>query len=222
MAFHDASRRAYLKLPGAPKTAPSPTACLCVQLRSHRHRPTFATLRTQRPPRRPNAHPGCTPSSIPDPFAPACPKEASLSRSTRSRPCPIQTHTAPTSSKRLRQFFPPLRPNSATSLTLLKHTHIRAIIAHVRNRPRGPDSLPPKQGKAPWHSQRRPSWTPGGGKDPCPNLPRGVTVVGQKLTPGITDSHSTGDYVSEEAHRMSQNLTNPGGGSTDDGGRQAI
>ena len=83
-------------------------------------------------PGRPNAHPGRNPSPKPDQFAHLYPKITSLSRATRSRPCPIQPHTRPTSSPRLRNFFPPIRPNPAISPSLLKHTHSRATLAYAR------------------------------------------------------------------------------------------
>ena len=70
-------------------------------------------------------------------------KKASLSRPTRSRPCLIQSRARPTSSSRLHHFFPPIRPDPAISPPLLKYTHIRATLAHARDRPRGPETLPP-------------------------------------------------------------------------------
>ena len=71
------------------------------------------------------------------------PEKTSPCRATRSQPCLIQPHTRPTSSPRLRHFSPPIRPDPAISPPLLKYTHIRAILAHARNRPCGPETLPP-------------------------------------------------------------------------------
>ena len=100
-------------------------------------------------PARPNAHPGRTPSHTPGPFAPGTPKIASPSRSTHSRPCPIQPHTRPSPSPRLLHFSPPIRPNPAIFATPLE------IYAHpYYHRPReGPTPRPgnptPKRGRAP-------------------------------------------------------------------------
>ena len=118
-------------------------ACPHARLWTCRHRLAFAILHSQCPPGRPNVYSVRTPSPKPDPFAPPYPKKASLSRPTRSRPCPIQPHPCPTSSPRLRYFSPPIRPNPAISPPLLNHTHIRATLAHARDRPRGPETLTP-------------------------------------------------------------------------------
>ncbi len=80
---------------------------------------------------------------------PHTPKKASLYRAIRSQPCPIQPHARLTSSPRLHHFSPPIRTNPAISPTLLKHPHIRATLAQARDRPRGPETLPPTRGKAP-------------------------------------------------------------------------
>ena len=111
-------------------------------------------------PGRPNAHPGRTTSPRPDPFAPSNPKKVSPCRATRSQPCLIQPHTRPTSSPRLRHFFPLIRPNPAFSPALLKHTHIRATLAQARDRPRRPETLPPERGKAPGNRRGVPCWRP--------------------------------------------------------------
>ena len=158
---------------------------------------------------RPNAHPGRTPSSKPDPLAPPYhEKTVTLPR----HPFPPVPHpTPPTScpSPRLRHFSPPIRPNPAISPTPLKHTYIRATLAQARDRPRRPETLPPERGKAPGNRraslvgalwQRRHS-------APCPPLSRGVTSVSQMTRAGITDSRRTGDTLSYDTHRMSQNRT---------------
>ena len=111
-------------------------------------------------PVRPNAHPGRTPSSKPDPLAPPYhEKTVTLPR----HPFPPVPHpTPPTScpSPCLRHFSPPIRPNPAISPTPLKHTYIRATLAHARDRPRGPESLPPERGKAPGNRRGVPCWRP--------------------------------------------------------------
>ena len=93
-------------------------------------------------PVRPNAHPGRTTSPTHDPIAPPYPeKSVTLPRhpfSALPHPTPRTTHRSP----RLRHFSPPIRPNPAISPALWKYTDIRAIIAHARNRPRGPKILP--------------------------------------------------------------------------------
>ena len=70
------------------------------------------------------------------------PEKTSLSRATRSQRCLVQPHTRPTSSPRLRHFYPPIRPNPAISPPLLKYTHIRATLAYARERTRGPETQP--------------------------------------------------------------------------------
>ena len=99
---------------------------------------------------RPNAHPGRTPSPTPDPLAPSSRKKRHPRAPSVPRPCPIQSHARPTSSPRLYHFSPPIRPNPAISPALLKGTHIRATLAHARDRPRGPESLHPS-GVSPRH-----------------------------------------------------------------------
>ncbi len=158
-------------------------------------------------PGRPNAPPRPHPTHS----RPRTPKKASLSRVTRSPPCPIQPHARPTSSPRLRHFSPPIRPNPASSPAPLKHAHIRATLAHARDRPRGPETLPPK-GVRPQASEgasktgHRPPATHHR-RAPCPPLSRGVTPVSQKPVPGVTDLRRTGGAHSYETHRMSQKLT---------------
>ena len=162
-------------------------------------------------PERPGAHPGRTTSLTPNPFATRTPKKVSPSRATHSPPCPTQPHARPTSSPRLRHFSPPIRPNPATSTPLLNGAHIRATLAHARDRPRGPETLPPK-GVRPQASVgasktgHRPQATHHR-RAPCPPLSRGVTPVSQKPAPGVTDSRETGGALSYGAHRMSQKLT---------------
>ena len=176
-----------------PKPSPSPTACPRARLCAYGHRLAFAILLSQCLPVRPNAHPGRTTSPRPDPFAPSNPKKVSLCRATRSQPCLIQPHTRPTSSPRLRHFFPPIRPNPAFSPALLKHTHKRATLAHARDRPRGPETQPPKRGKAPSTRRGVPCGRPVAVKtqlsnptpSPCPPLPRGATFVSRKPAPAL-------------------------------------
>ena len=90
------------------------------------------------------------------------------------RPClgpdPPLTHARPTSSPRLRHFFPPIRPDPANSPPLLKYPHIRAIIAHARDRPRCPESLQYRRGipcgcPASLVGALRPLWAPCGSED---------------------------------------------------------
>ena len=144
-----AAPRSCFRLLGAPKTVslanslpPRPTLNL-------RPSPCVRHIAQPMSPGRPNAHPGRTTSPRPDPFAPSNPKKVSPCRATRSQPCLIQPHTRPTSSPRLRHFFPLIRPNPAFSPALLKHTHIRATLAHARDRLRGPETQPPKRGLRP-------------------------------------------------------------------------
>ena len=138
-------RRSY----GSPAPNSEPTA---IALRSPY---CFANV-----PVRPNAHPGRTPSSKPDPLAPPYhEKTVTLPR----HPFPPVPHpTPPTScpSPRLRHFSPPIRPNPAISPTPLKHTYIRATLAQARDRPRRPETLPPERGKAPGNRRGVPCWRP--------------------------------------------------------------
>ncbi len=157
-------------------------------------------------PGRPNAHPGRTTSPTPDPFALPYPeKNVTLPRHPFP-PLPHPTPHTPHQSPRLRHFSPPIRPNPAISPTLLKHPHIRATLAHARDRPRGPETPTPTRVR-PQASQRRRKLVTGHRPAPCPTLSRGATFVSQQLAPGITDWSRTGDTLSYESHRMSQKLT---------------
>ncbi len=102
-------------------------------------------------PGRPNAHPRPYNLAQTRPIRSPVPEKTSLSRATQSQRCLVQPHTRPTSSPRLRHFYPPIRPNPAISPPHLKHTHIRATLTHgrggfqtrPRDRPRGPETQPP-------------------------------------------------------------------------------
>ena len=98
------------------------------------------------PPARPNAHPGGTTSPIPNPFAPPYPEKtvtflrhsfpgAAPSNPTHVPPLPHVCAISPHQSAPIPRFSPPL----------LKYTHIRATLAHARDRPRGPEILPPSE-----------------------------------------------------------------------------
>ena len=100
-------------------------------------------------PGRPNAHPGRTTSPTPDPFAPPYPEKSVTFPRHPFPALPHPTPRTPYQSSRLRHFSPPIRPSSAISPTLLKHPHIRATLTQARDRPRGPETLPPTRGKAP-------------------------------------------------------------------------
>ena len=199
------SGAACFKLPGAPKIAslanslpPRPTLD---------PRPSRCVRYTTWPMShgRPDAHPGRTPSPTPDQFAPPHPKKTSLSRATRSRPCPIQPHTRPTPSTRLRHFSPPIRPNSGPRFSppLLKYTHNCTILA-TRGTDPAAGNPASRRSLAPGIRRRVPCGRPVAVKprlsdpapSPCPPLSRGVTLVSQKRRAGITDSHRTGDTLS--------------------------
>ncbi len=158
-------------------------------------------------PRRLDAHPGRTHSPTSDPFAPLHPeKTVTFPR----RPCTdLDTHLTrirPPQAPRLRRFFPPIRPSHAISPTLLKVPHIRATLDQARDRPRRPGILYPQSGLCPRHPQG-PHVLATAHRPRCPVLPGGATHVPGYAPPGITDSRRTGDTLSYEVHRMSQNLT---------------
>ena len=92
---------------------------------------------------RPNAHPGRTTSLTPNPFAPPYPEKSVTFPRHPFPALPHLTPRTPYQSSRLRHFSPPIRPNPAISPPLLKDKHTRAILAYARNRPRGPETLPP-------------------------------------------------------------------------------
>ncbi len=107
--------------------------------------------------------PAHTPAAPPRPH-PAHPLSVPRKSVTFLRhPSPAMPHPpprAPTSSPRLRNFSPRIRPNPAFSPTLLKHTHIRATLAHARDRPRGPETLPPSRVRAPGIRRGAENWPP--------------------------------------------------------------
>ena len=165
------------------------------------------------PPDAPTLTPAAHQRPHPTHSRPRTPKKTSLSRATRSRPCPIQPHTRPTSSPRLHHFSPPIRPDPAISPPLLKYKHKRATLAHARNRPRGPETLPsngvrPQTSvgasqrsarnrgtppKAPGICRGVPCGRPVAVKtrlsdpaqSPCPPLPRGATFVSRQPAPAL-------------------------------------
>ncbi len=194
-------RGACFRLPGAPKTVslanslpPRPTLNL-------RPSPCVRHIAQQMPPGRPNAHPGRTTSPTPDPFAPPYPEKSVTFPRHPFPALPHPTPRTPYQSSRLRHFSPPIRPSSAISPTLLKHPHIRATLAQARDRPRGPETLPPTRGKAPGIRKGVPCGRPvavqaNPAPSPCPLLPRGATLVSLQTGAGITDSRGTGDTLS--------------------------
>ena len=95
---------------------------------------------------------------------------------------PHPTPRTPHQSPGLRHFSPPIRPDPAISPSLLKHPHIRANLAHVRDRPRGPETLPPHEVR-PQASLRKgvENWPPATDhrRAPCPTLSHGATLVSQ-------------------------------------------
>ena len=93
--------------------------------------------------------PGRPPSPSPDPFAPPYPEKSVTFPRHPFPALPHPTPRTPYQSSRLRHFSPTIRPSSAISPTLLKHPYIRATLAQARDRPRGPETLPPTRGKAP-------------------------------------------------------------------------
>ena len=94
-------------------------------------------------PRTPTHTPAAPPRPDPTRSLPRTRKKCHPAAPPVPSPASIQPHTRPTSSPRLRHFFPPIRPNPAISPPLLKDTHIRATLAHARDRPRGPETLTP-------------------------------------------------------------------------------
>ncbi len=175
------------------------------------------TLLSKCPPADSPTHaPAPPPSPKPDPFAPQHPgKTVTLLRHPCSGPATQTSYRRPTTGPRLRHFSPRIRPDPAISPGLLNHTDIRATLAQARDRPRGPESLPPigihASGIRTGILCERPVAATERLVDPaprlCPTLPRGATHVPRYPAPGITDSRRTGDTLSYEAHSMSQKLT---------------
>ena len=130
---------ACVRLPGAPKTIslanslpPRPTLDLPPS-------PCVRVSRGQYPPWRSQTHPGRTlPRPHPAHSFPGTRKNRHSPAPPVSNPVSYAPHAWPTSSPRLRNFFPPIHPDLANSPPLLNYPHIRAILAHTRNRPRGP------------------------------------------------------------------------------------
>ena len=131
-------------------------------------------------------------------------------------PGPAHTHAlhAPCRVPTTAQFPPPIRSNPATSTPVLKRPHIRAILAHVRDRPRGPETLPPKRSRSPGIRKGVPIGSPSAAKTRavgpsalCPLLPRGATLMPRTAHSSITEFHRIAGSPSYETHKMSQNLT---------------
>ena len=96
------------------------------------------------PPHIPTHTLGRTPSPTPGPIRARYPgKSVTLPRHPFPTPAPHTLPTRPTSSPRLSHFSPPIRSAPAISPPLLKKPYIRAILAHVGDRPLGPETLPP-------------------------------------------------------------------------------
>ena len=150
-----AAAGACVRLPGAPKTVslanslpprptlnPLPSPCVC-------------HIALPMSPGRPNAHVGRTPLPTPDPIRARYPeKSVTFPRHpfpAMPHPTPHTSHLFITPAPFLPTNPPQARNNPEISPTLLKHTHMRATLAHARDRPRGTETLPPA-GLCPRHS----------------------------------------------------------------------
>ena len=198
------ARRGCFRLPGPPKTvslAKSLPPCPTLNLRPS---PCVRHIAQQMPPGRPNAHPGRTTSPTPDPFAPPYPEKSVTFPRHPFPALPHPTPRTPYQSSRLRHFSPPIRPSSAISPTLLKHPYIRATLAQARDRPRGPETLPPTRGKAPGIRKGVPCGRPVAVQirlsEPC-SVPPSSSATRRHFCDttahaGITDSRGAGDTLS--------------------------
>ena len=152
------------------------------------------------------------PSPAPAPFASPHPeKSVTFPRHPCPGPTPVTPHARPTSAISLRNSSPPVRPGPSISLTPLQYTYIRAILAHVRDRPRSPGNPTPKLGSAPGICRGVPCRCPTAAKTwlvspfaPCPTLPRGATVVLRNAHAGTTEWRRTAGAPSYELCGMVQ------------------
>ena len=142
----------------------------------------------------PTPVPGRTPSPTPAPThsRPQYPeKTVTLLRCPCSGAAPYTSHTRPTTSPRLRRFYPRIRPNPEFSPGLLNYTHMRAILAHARDRPRGLESLAPIGIYAPGIRRGIPCG--------CPGDTEGT--AGPPLRPSVIFRHAARHLCSEITRR---------------------
>ena len=159
-------------------------------------------------PGRPDVHPGRAPSPNSNPFAPRAPKKPSLSRATRSRPCPIQPHARPTDphdcaiSPHQSAPIPQFRQPSGNIRTSVLSSPTQGTDPAVRK-------ALPQSAEGPGISRGSESWPPATGhrRAPCPPLSRGATLVSRQPRVCMTDWRRTAGTPSYETHRMSQNRT---------------
>ena len=205
-------RQACFKLPGAPRTVslanslpPRPTLDL-------QPSPCVRHIAQPMSPGRPNAHPR-PPSPTPDPFSSPYPeKSVTLPRHPFSA-LPHPTPRTPHQSPRLRHFSPPIRPDPAISPPLLKHPHIRANLAHVRDRPRGPETLPPHEVRPQASLRKRQSKTLATERPLTSDAPPVLLCHAAPLlcpnnpAPALQNCAGPPTGLSYESHRMSQKRT---------------
>ena len=192
-----------------PKPSPSRTVCPRTRLWTCGHRSAFAMLLSQCLPADAPTH---TPAALPRPHPALSPPSTRKNRHSPAPPvlwpCP---HTHPLALLHVPTSAPFLPANPPQSRhPHLQHTHRRATIAYARDRPRGPESLPPSVGAplvgALWQ-RRETAGRPVRPPSPCPLLPRGATLMPQIAHSGITELSGTADAPSYEPNRMQQKRT---------------
>ncbi len=158
------------------------------------------TLLSQCPPADSPTHaPAAPPHPNPTLSLPGAPKKQSLSCAARALALPP---TRPTGAQPLAHVCAVSphrsRPIPQSRHPLLQYAYIRATLAQARDRPRGPESLPPNRDNAPGIRRAVPcgrpvptETRPVGPSTPCPTLSRGETLLRRIAHAGIPELRRT-------------------------------